>query len=245
MKITWLCALALLFALPGAMAAPATAGAMPSHYQPLALFAPFHYQYPASRYRNADGQPGPDYWQNRADYEIHATLDPKARTLTGREVITYTNHSPQVLAYVWVQLDQNHYRTNARGTFSSDHAPGFDQHTAGDVITRVAIDAGGHAVDAHYTVSDTRMRVDLPQPLAAHGGTLKLAIDWHYTIPAAGFGGRTDWLTTKHGDIFEMAQWYPRMAVFDDLRGWDTLPYLNNEFYLEYGNFDYWWVPVS
>ncbi|HET7930696.1 MAG TPA: M1 family metallopeptidase, partial [Rhodanobacteraceae bacterium] len=217
----------------------ASAPAAPqSQYNPQALFAPFHYQYPANRYRAADGQPGPDFWQNRADYEIHATLDPKAKTLTGTETITYTNNSPQALGYLWVQLDQNRYRIDARGNFSGDRAPLPASHTDGDVITAVQIETAQGAVNAHYTVSDTRMRVDLPQAVAAHGGKVKVRIAWHYTIPGR-FGGRTDWFPTKNGDIFEMAQWYPRMAVYDDLRGWDTLPFLNNEFYLEYGNFDY------
>jgi hypothetical protein len=240
MKIAWPFALALLLIVPLAAAAPSGTGAPASRYQPLALFAPFHYQYPVNRYRNADGKPGPGYWQNRADYEIHATLDPKAKTLTGRETITYTNHSPTALDYVWVQLAQNRYRTTARGNFSGDHAPKFAQHTAGEVITRVEVEDGGRRVTVPYAVSDTRMRVDLPRPLAARGGELKLHVAWHYAIPDASFGGRTDWLPTTNGDIFEMAQWYPRMCVYDDLRGWDTAPYLNNEFYLEYGDFDYY-----
>lgn len=238
MKHAWLCALVLATVTPAGWSAASAPAAPASQYNPQALFAPFHYQYPANAYRAADGQPGPAFWQNRADYEIHATLDPKAKTLTGSETITYTNNSPQALGYVWVQLDQNHYRTDARGSFSGDRAPLPAWHTDGDVITAVEVATASGKVTAHYTISDTRMRVDLPAPLAAHGGVLKLHIAWHYTVPGM-FGGRTDWFPTKNGDIFEMAQWYPRMAVYDDLRGWDTLPYLNNEFYLEYGNFDY------
>lgn len=213
--------------------APAT-----SRYEPLALFAPFHYPYPVNRYRSADGRPGPGYWQNRADYEIHATLDPKAKTLSGEEVITYTNNSPQALDYLWLQLDQNRYRRDARANFSGDHAPKPEQHTDGDVITSVQVEGADGTATAHYIVSDTRMRIDLPQTVAAHGGKVRVHIAWHYTVPGQ-FGGRTDWFTSKNGDIFEIAQWYPRMCVYDDLRGWDTAPYLNNEFYLEYGDFDY------
>jgi Peptidase family M1 domain len=224
-----------LLLAPLAVAQTTTA---PSTYNPRALFAPFRYQYPVNRYRNADGRPGPDYWQNRADYVIHATLDPAAKKLTGEEVITYTNNSPESLDYVWLQLDQNRYKPDARANFSSYKAPGFDEHTDGDVITSVEIETGKNAISAHYLVSDTRMRIDLPHPLAAHGGKVRVHIAWHYTVPGA-FGGRNDWFHTKNGDIFEMAQWYPRMCVYDDLRGWDTAPFLNNEFYLEYGNFDY------
>ncbi|HET7562834.1 MAG TPA: M1 family metallopeptidase, partial [Rhodanobacteraceae bacterium] len=238
MKHAWLCALALAAFASVSWSAPSAPAAPASQYNPQALFAPFHFQYPANAWRAADGQPGPNFWQNRADYEIHATLDPKAKTLTGSETITYTNHSPQALGYLWLQLDQNRYRRDARGNFSGGSAPLPNEHTDGDVITAVQIETAKGPVTAHYTVSDTRMRVDLPAPLAAHGGKLKLHIAWHYTVPGK-FGGRTDWFHTKNGDIFEMAQWYPRMAVYDDLRGWDTLPYLNNEFYLEYGDFDY------
>jgi hypothetical protein len=239
MKHIWLCALALAGVSAVAWPAPQTPAVPASRYNPRALFAPFQNPYPANRYRAADGQPGPDYWQNRADYSIHATLDPKAKTLTGTETITYTNHSPQALAYLWLQLDQNRYRTDARANFTSNRVPKFDQHTAGDVITAVQVEIGGKTIAAHYIVSDTRMQVDLPQAVAAHGGQVKLHIAWHYTIPAATFGGRNDWLHTQNGDIFEMAQWYPRMCVYDDLRGWDTAPFLNQEFYLEYGDFDY------
>ncbi|HET7161532.1 MAG TPA: M1 family peptidase, partial [Rhodanobacteraceae bacterium] len=240
MKTACLCALALCLIVPfsSIAAAPAASKTVTSKYDPQTLFAPFHYQNPVNRYRNADGRPGPDYWQNRADYEIHATLDPDAKTLTGTETITYTNNSPEALDYLWLQLDQNLYRADARGNFSGDRAPKFDEHTDGDVITSVEVIGDHGAVKAMHIVSDTRMRVDLPQPVAGHGGKVRVRIAWHYAIPGQ-FGGRNDWFHTKNGDIFEMAQWYPRMCVYDDLRGWDTAPFLNNEFYLEYGDFDY------
>ena len=240
MKTACLCALALCLIVPfaSAPAAPAANKQVASKYDPQALFAPFHHDNAVNRYRSADGRPGPDYWQNRADYEIHATLDPDTKILSGTETITYTNNSPQALGYLWLQLDQNLYRTDARGNFTRDHAPKLDQHTDGDVITEVKVETGNGEVAAHYVVSDTRMRIDLPQAVAGKGGVVKLHIAWHYTIPGE-FGGRTDWFHTKNGDIFEIAQWYPRLCVYDDLRGWDTAPYLNSEFHLEYGDFDY------
>ena len=240
MKTAFSCALALCMIVPFASpaATPAASRPVASKYDPQALFAPFHHQNPVNRYRSADGRPGPDYWQNRADYEIHATLDAKTKILTGTETITYTNNSPEPLDYLWLHLDQNLYRTDARGNFSGDSAPKFNEHTEGDVITSVEMIGDHGAVKATHLVSDTRMRVDLPQPVAANGGKVRVRIAWHYTIPGE-FGGRTDWFHTKNGDIFEIAQWYPRMCVYDDLRGWDTAPYLNSEFYLEYGDFDY------
>ena len=82
------------------------------------------------------------------------------------------------------------------------------------------------------------MQIRLPQPMAPKGSQLKIHIKYHYQIPGV-WGGRTSWGMSKQGEIYDMAQWYPRMAVYDDLRGWDTLPYIGSEFYLEYGNFDY------
>ncbi|MEW5319566.1 MAG: hypothetical protein WDW38_010711 [Sanguina aurantia] len=113
------------------------------------------------------------------------------------------------------------------------------QFTDGETIESVQIeDTTGKLQSATWTISDTRMQVHLPAALKATDGQLKLHIRWSYTVPGE-FGGRTDFNHSKNGDIFEMAQWYPRMAVYDDLRGWDTAPYLNSEFYLEYGDFDY------
>src|SRR3569623_1047807 len=112
------------------------------------------------------------------------------------------------------------------------------QPTGGYVIAAIAAERGGRPVPAHIMVSDTRRRVDLPAAVKGGGGQVKLHIRYHYTVPGL-FGGRTAWNTNKNGDIYDIAQWYPRMAVYDDLRGWDTLPYLANEFYLEYGTFDY------
>jgi hypothetical protein len=240
MKTACFCALALCMIVPFASTSAASTASKTAvlKYNPRALFAPFHYQNPVNQYRNADGRPGPGYWQNRADYEIHAKLDPESKTLTGTETITYTNNSPEALNYLWLQVDQNLYRKDARGNFSADRAPGPNDHTEGDVITSVEVIGDHGTVKAAHLISDTRMRIDLPQPVAAHGGKVRVRIAWHYTVPGQ-FGGRNDWFHTRNGDIFEMAQWYPRMCVYDDLRGWDTLPFLNNEFYLEYGDFDY------
>ncbi len=210
-----------------------------STYQPRKTFAPFQFRHAVNRYRSADGSPGPDYWQNRADYTIKAKLDPKTKTLSASETITYTNHSPHTLHQLWLQMDQNRYRQDARSNFSGGKMPAAKHHTRGYQLTAVKIQSGGHSYKAHYVISDTRMRVDLKQPLPAHKGTLKLQISYHYTVPGPKTGGRTDWVPSRNGDIFDIAQWYPRMCVYDDLRGWDTAPFLNNEFYTEYGNFDY------
>lgn len=217
--------------------ATAAAKAPPSRFDPRETFAPLTLPQPVNRYRGGDGSPGPDYWQNRADYEIHTTLDPDAKTLNADEIITYTNNSPNTLPSLWLQLDQNTYRRDARARYASGRP--HKQFTPGFELDAVAVQREGRARAADYVVDDTRMQVRLTKPVAAHGGRVQLHIRYHYKIPGK-FGGRTGWSKTPGGDIYDIAQWYPRMAVYDDLRGWDTLPFLGSEFYLEYGDFDYY-----
>jgi hypothetical protein len=226
--------LALL--LPACATVDLACAAGGSRYDPLQTFAPLTFPQAVNRYRSGSGRPGPDYWQNRADYEIHAQIDPTARQLSGSEILTYTNHSPDALNSLWLQLDQNTYRRDARSVTSD-----LDRHTEfteGMLLDEVSIELHGHTTKADYLVSDTRMQIRLPRALEPSGGKVRVHIRYHYTIPGE-FGGRTSWVSTPHGDIYDIAQWYPRIAVYDDVRGWDTLPYLIQEFYLEYGNFDY------
>jgi hypothetical protein len=206
-------------------------------FAPRETFAPFTMPDPATVYRSAAGIPGPDYWQNRADYLIKAKLDPQSRVLTASEVISYSNHSPDPLDVLWLHTEQDRYRHDARGAFGDDAFP--KEFTDGYHIESVQMEGpGGKLVTLDWIRSDTRMQVRLPAPLKPRTGTLKLHIAWSYTVPGP-FGGRTDVDESQNGEIFEIAQWYPRMCVYDDVRGWDTLPFLNNEFYLEYGDFDY------
>jgi hypothetical protein len=221
--------------LAGAAAPVAAQGNGGSRYNPLETFAPLVLPQGVNRYRSANGAPGPDYWQNRADYEIHASLDTVHRELSATEVITYTNNSPDALTSLWVLLDQNTYRQDARAAPADEEVR--REFTAGYSLDEVSIEtAGGKVSKAKFVVADTRMQIQLPQPLRK--GSIKVHFRYRYTIPGM-FGGRTSWAASKNGDIYDIAQWYPRMAVYDDLRGWDTLPYLAQEFYLEYGNFDY------
>lgn len=210
-----------------------------NEFDPRQTFAPFGYANPVNRYRSASGVPGPDYWQNRADYAIRATLDPDNKILSASEVITYTNYSPDALYFVWLQLDQNRYRPDARANFSNGEMPALDQHTAGFQLDAVQIERGDQIRDAAYLVSDTRMRIALDEPLAAKGGVVNIRLQYRYTVPDDQTGGRTQWTHTPNGDIFDIAQWYPRLCVYDDIRGWDTAPFLNQEFYTEYGDYDY------
>ncbi len=224
-------------------------------FDPRVTFAPLALPDPVNVYRSSNGAPGPNYWQNRADYQLHAKLDTAAKVLHATEIITYTNNSPDLLPSVWLRLEQNIYRQDSRahivlsGLLGRRARAGAQQGAAqtepektwsdGFVFDSVEIESGKTLVKADYLINDTRMQIRLPQPLRAHGGELRLHINYHYEIPGV-WGGRTSWGKSAQGDIYDMAQWYPRMAVYDDLRGWDTLPYLGSEFYLEYGNFDYW-----
>jgi hypothetical protein len=218
------------------LALATTLGATAGTYDPRETFAPFTYPQAANGYRTGSGMPGPLFWQNRADYDLAATLDPVKNTLVGKATIHYTNNSPDALDVLWLQLDENRFTETARGNFTGDKMP--KQFTDGYRIASVTVKQGGTVAKAQYVVADTRMQVRLPQPLDAKGGKVDVTIEYSYDLPG-NFGGRTGFDPSKNGNIYEMAQWYPRMCVYDDLRGWDTAPYLNSEFYLEYGDFNY------
>ncbi len=231
-------ALAALLALPGLLAAQ-----QPMGYSAHAAFDPLFLSDPGTGYRSGSGAPGPSYWQNEADYRIQATLDPEAKRLSATESLHYTNNSPDTLRYVWLQVEQNAFTDSSRGTLAAAgvvpaqarEAAGL---TGGYSFRSVRVLLGGKTTQAEYLLSDSRMKILLPAPLAPHGGTVTLLFDYSFLIH--GRTGRMGWAQTRNGPEFELAQWYPRMAVYDDVRGWNTLPYLGSgEFFLDYGNFDY------
>jgi hypothetical protein len=216
-------------------------------FEPLQTFAPLTLPDPVNAYRSSNGAPGPDYWQNRADYDIHATIDTTAKVLTATDTIHYTNNSPDTLDALWLHLEQNTYRADSRArAFAPEAYRRYfgDHHTDGYILDAVEVAPSSKSTKADWTkattvISDTRLQIQLPSDLTLHhGDTLLIRIRYHYTIPGQ-WGGRTSVDAAKQGDIYDIAQWYPRMCVYDDLRGWDTLPYLANEFYLEYGDFTY------
>ncbi|SKB62269.1 M1 family metallopeptidase [Luteibacter sp. 22Crub2.1] len=213
-------------------------GAAAATFDPREAFAPFGYPQPATAYRSGSGMPGPLFWQNRADYDLSATLDPVRNTLVGKATIHYTNNSPDALDVLWLQMDENRFTREARGNFTGGRQPADKQHTDGYRIASVSVEQGGRTARAAYVVSDTRMQIRLPEAVSAKGGKVSVTIEYSYDLPGD-FGGRTGFAPSKNGNIYEMAQWYPRMCVYDDQRGWDTAPYLNSEFYLEYGDFNY------
>ncbi|MDP9048792.1 MAG: M1 family metallopeptidase, partial [Bacteroidota bacterium] len=179
------------------------------------------------------------YWQNQVSYNLDAKIDTATKKLICTEKIHYTNNSPDALKYLWLQLDQNTYKKDARSNFVTGFTPGADQHTTGYQIESVALNHGDIIQKVDFVINDTRMQIHLPKPVLPNKGSIDLIIHYKYTIPG-NFGNRTDYTDTKNGKIYEIAQWFPRMCVYDDNRGWDTLPFLGaGEFYLEYGDIDY------
>ena len=204
-------------------------------------FYPQFYPYPGNDYRSASGEPGPKYWQNRADYKINATLDTGSHKVSGDVEITYTNNSPDNLKFLWLQVDQNIYREDSRGSATTTQAGGRwanTKFTEGDVIKSINVD-GAKPYTPKYTVSDTRMQLWLNDALKGSGNKIKIKISFEFTVPEYGTD-RMGRLKTKNGIVYEVAQWFPRLCVYDDIQGWNTLPYVGQgEFYLEYGDLEY------
>ena len=236
MKKFYLCALSLLL-MQGLFAQKSD-----SKYNQHEAFAPDFYTQSGNMYRSADGTPGPAYWQNRADYNIQVKLDTTAKTLKGSVEINYTNNSPDQLPYLWLYVDQNIYREDSRATATTDITGGrwaTPVYTKGDEITSITLKMDGKSYQPKYRVSDTRLQILLPKALSAKGGKATIQIDYGFSIPERGTD-RMGRMHTKNGWIYEIAQWYPRMCVYDDVEGWNTLPYLGaGEFYLEYGDIHY------
>src|SRR6478609_8209254 len=225
------CMAALLLALAGPVRAQSSDSVGISPFRPLVLPAP-------SEVRTGSGRPGRGYWQQRVDYRIRATLDPERHELRGRETIHYVNHSPDSLPYVWLFLEQN---ICAPGSVTNQlDQPAlvflgsifdFSCKSFAGGLTLEHVRLGLHEVPT--VVYGTTMRVNLPRPLAP-GRFIDLDIGWRFTVPDYGAGRMG-----RDGTLYELGQWYPRVVVYDDVRGWNHEPYIGGgEFYLEYGRFD-------
>lgn len=202
------------------------------------LFDAFTYRQ-GNVYRTASGKPGPEYWQNSADYNLEVSLDDKTNIISGNVTIHYTNNSPETLDFIWIYLEQNRFTENSRGTLTT---PAQGNRYSGDV-------EGGFEISgitaktktgnsSKHIINDTRMQLFLDPPLEAKGGEVEIKMNFKFKVPVHGMD-RMGRLDVKEGTIYAVAQWYPRVAVFDDVLGWNTDPYLGaGEFYCEYGNFD-------
>ncbi|MFN2493608.1 MAG: M1 family metallopeptidase [Pyrinomonadaceae bacterium] len=200
--------------------------------------------------RTASGAPGARYWQQRADYEIKVNLDDTNQRLSAAETITYYNNSPDSLSYLWLQLDQNIWAKDSEN-FSTQVAPNFEKLPFSTIDTLIARREfeGGEQITAvrdakgaplPFTVVRTMMRIDLPQPLPPGQSTV-FSVDWHYNInDAKRMGGRTgyEYFPADKNYIYEIAQWFPRMAAYYDVYGWQHKQFLGSgEFTLEFGNY--------
>ncbi len=232
--------LSLLTTLTTAAAAQQPGAAAQLPVVDTSIFAPLNLP-TATSVRTASGAPGATYWQNRADYDLAATIDTATKSLRGQLTLRYTNHSPDTLYYVWLQTEQNAFRTNSLNSFifpqdSRFGARGFE---GGDVFDRFdqlvpAVAKGAvKRVPVVRRDNETTLKVTLAEPLAP-GKTATFDIAWHFLIPEHGADRMG-----RDGTLYELAQWYPRMSVYDDVRGWNTDPYLGQgEFYLDYGDYN-------
>lgn len=231
----WSPVLLALCALPSVLAAQQAAPWPPARPFPNPVEVPRGFERALQRgTRQANGMPGPRYWQQWANYRIHTSIDPAAKTVTGGETIVYYNRSPDTLSVLNVQLLQNL------------HAPGAvrdepNEVTGGMVLSRVA--ARGQALgplqqrgQPGYLVQGTNLAIRLPSPLLP-GDSIPLEFGWSFKIAQAGASGRMGY---DAGNLVFMAYFYPQMAVYDDVVGWQTDPFQGTaEFYMGYGNYDY------
>ncbi|MYN05519.1 aminopeptidase [Pseudoduganella sp. DS3] len=215
----------------------------------------------ANQYRTASGAPGHAYWQQRADYTIRATLDEANRAISGSGQVTYHNNSPDTLHYLWLQLDQNIYKpdSDARMTLTAPSREAWGRARSDEegmkfeglrgILAGREFD-GGFKIGAvkasggaplKYTVNQTMMRIDLQQPLKP-GEKFTFSIDWSYKINEQKvLGGRSgfEYFSEDKNALFEIAQWFPRMAAYYDVYGWQHKQFLGaGEFTLEFGDYD-------
>lgn len=203
-----------------------------------------------NEYRSASGAPGPKYWQQRADYDIKCELDEKNLRLTGSETITYYNNSPDVLQYLWLQLDENEHSSVNNANYQTSNAmprmataqqlEGLAQkgdNGNGVNITKLT-DATGKKLSS--VLNKTMLRVDLPAPLKP-GQKFVMNIDWNYNITdrnKEGGRGGYEFFPEDGNHLFTMAQWYPRLCVYSDYGGWQNQQFTGRgEFALTFGNF--------
>ena len=205
-------------------------------------------------YRDAGGYPGPDYWQQQADYKIKCTLDTKEQRLTGSETITYHNNSPNSLNYLWLQLDENEHAAN-----SAKHKmnpSGIREKMSAGALQRLDVAAGQEKYGVNiqkvvsakgaampYTINGTMMRIDLAKPLAS-GKKMTFSIDWYYNLiertknPSGGRGGY-EYFDDNGTYLYTITQWFPRMCVYSDFEGWQNKQFVGRgEFALNFGNYE-------
>lgn len=204
-----------------------------------------------NEYRTASGAPGPKYWQQRCDYDIKATLDEANLKLSGSETVTYYNNSPDVLTYLWLQLDENEHSTKKNAGYQNSNTIPKQSSTQQLQNMEDAKNDNGYGVNIvkltdatgkslKYLVNKTMMRVELPAPLKP-GQKFVFNCDWNYKIPdriTMGGRGGYEYFPGDGNHLFTMAQWYPRLCVYSDFQGWQNHQFTGRgEFALTFGNF--------
>lgn len=242
----WLLALAVVW-LPSAVASEAQqqVGSGRSAFAQLGQELP-----DPNVYRTASGAPGHAYWQQRADYRITAKLDAPARRITASAQIVYTNNSPDTLTYLWLQLDQNRFRSDSLdqrsrtvtedrvsyGTLRDQQSRADTEYGYQGLLFR---DKAGEPLKA--TIVDTMARLDLPGPLEP-GERIEFSIDWSFNIleeVAVGSRGGYEYFPETDTQLFFLAQWFPRLAAYTDYVGWQNKAFLGRgEFTLEFGDYE-------
>lgn len=201
-----------------------------------------------NEYRTGSGAPGPRYWQQQADYVIDVILNDQTQSVTGSETITYHNNSPDVLTFLWLQLDQNILskenslaRTNTGAVQDSVAAKAYAEDVSdykGGFQIKAVKDASGKALP-HF-VNNTMMRVDIPQPLKP-GEKISFGVEWAYNINDRSIFSERSGLEFFPEDgnyVYTIAQFFPRMCVYDDYEGWQNKQFLGNgEFALPFGDY--------
>lgn len=190
----------------------------------------------ANDLRLASGDVGPAYWQQQADYVINASLDTDARRLSANGTITYHNNSPHTLDYLWIQLEQNLFAENSAGSLSKPVGSRFGQQEGiggGLNIEHINVSNGSSSWHEHGTLG----RLDLEHPLKP-GQELKIDVAWAFNVPEYG-ADRMGTEDLEQGVVYEIAQWIPSVAKYDDVNGWNTLEYLGaGEFYADFGRYE-------
>ncbi len=215
-----------------------------SIYNKNEVFDPLFLNQPATEFRSANGAPGPKYWQNSVIYMIHATLNEQDTTLNGDVTIKYTNNSTDTLNYLWLQLDQNLFNPDSRGAATTlvtgDRFDVKGYTKGGYHIESASVIYKGKSYKIDPVITDTRMQLRLPFTVKPNGDKIDIKVKYYFSIPQYG-ADRMGRLYTKNGVVYQLAQWYPRMCVYDEVKGWNTLPYMGlGEFYCDYGDFDYY-----
>ena len=202
-----------------------------------------------NEYRNAAGAPGHNYYQQQADYKMELTLDDNKQILRGSEVITYTNNSPDALDYLWLQLDQNLFAKDSESKLITVEK--MEDFRSISSIERRLFDYDGgfkieevkalNGADLNYSINKTMLRIDLKQALKTNG-SISFKIKWWYNInDRMAVGGRSGYEYFKDEDnyIYTIAQFFPRMCVYDDVSGWQNKQFLGRgEFTLPFGNYE-------